>query len=144
MVSNSPVGSNTPLSESRVRSRRRPPTVPADDFSISTGRSQKRSRSCRGAFTSATEARATEARATDAEATDAEATEGEAAEAGAEAADGDGKPDLDETKRKFREALERKHQAHNDAQDSGGRDGSKISSAHGPAASRRSFRRKSG
>lgn len=54
------------------------------------------------------------------------------------------KPDLDETKRKFREALERKHQAHNDGQGQGGRDGSKISGAHGPAASRRNFRRKSG
>jgi Family of unknown function (DUF5302) len=92
----------------------------------------------------ATDAQATEAQAADAEATDAEVTEGEATEAGAEAADGEDKPDLDETKRKFREALERKHQAHNDGQGSGGRDGSKISSAHGPAASRRSFRRKSG
>jgi len=87
---------------------------------------------------------ATDSQATDAEVTEGEATEGEATEAGAEAADGEGKPDLDETKRKFREALERKHQAHNDGQGSGGRDGSKISSAHGPAASRRSFRRKSG
>ena len=53
-------------------------------------------------------------------------------------------PDLDETKRKFREALERKHQAHNEGQGKGGRDGGKISGAHGPAASRRNFRRKSG
>jgi len=53
-------------------------------------------------------------------------------------------PDLDETKRKFREALERKHQAHNESQAKGGRDGSKINGAHGPAASRRNFRRKSG
>jgi hypothetical protein len=53
-------------------------------------------------------------------------------------------PDLDETKRKFREALERKHQAHNEGQGKGGKDGGKISGAHGPAASRRSFRRKSG
>jgi hypothetical protein len=53
-------------------------------------------------------------------------------------------PDLDETKRKFREALERKHQAHNEGQGQGGKDGGKISGAHGPAASRRSFRRKSG
>ena len=96
------------------------------------------------AATQATEAQATDSQATDSQATDAEVTEGEATEAGAEAADGEGKPDLDETKRKFREALERKHQAHNDGQGSGGRDGSKISSAHGPAASRRSFRRKSG
>jgi Family of unknown function (DUF5302) len=53
-------------------------------------------------------------------------------------------PDLDETKRKFREALERKHQAHNDGQGNSGRDGSKINGAQGPAASRRNFRRKSG
>jgi len=52
--------------------------------------------------------------------------------------------DLDETKRKFREALERKHQAHNEGQGKGGKDGGKISGAHGPAASRRNFRRKSG
>jgi Family of unknown function (DUF5302) len=53
-------------------------------------------------------------------------------------------PDLDETKRKFREALERKNQAHTDGQDRGGRDGGRINGAHGPAASRRNFRRKSG
>jgi len=53
-------------------------------------------------------------------------------------------PDLDETKRKFREALERKQQVHNDGQGKGGRDGSKINGAHGPAAARRNFRRKSG
>jgi uncharacterized protein DUF5302 len=52
--------------------------------------------------------------------------------------------DLDETKRKFREALERKQQAHNEGQGKGGHDSGKISGAHGPAASRRSFRRKSG
>jgi hypothetical protein len=55
-----------------------------------------------------------------------------------------GKPDIDETKRKFREALERKNQAHSEGQGRSGRDGSKISGSHGPAASRRSFRRKSG
>jgi hypothetical protein len=54
------------------------------------------------------------------------------------------KPDLDETKRKFREALERKNQAHSEGQGKGNRDGGKINSAHGPAASRRNFRRKSG
>ena len=53
-------------------------------------------------------------------------------------------PDLDDTKRKFREALDRKHQVHNEGQGKGGRDGSKINGAHGPAASRRNFRRKSG
>ena len=54
------------------------------------------------------------------------------------------KPDLDETKRKFREALERKHQARSEGQGKGGRDGNKINGAHGPAANRRNFRRKSG
>jgi hypothetical protein len=65
-----------------------------------------------------------------------EAGEAEAGEAA--------KPDLDETKRKFREALERKHQAHAEGQGKGGRDASKINGAHGPAANRRNFRRKSG
>ncbi|MGH3212409.1 MAG: DUF5302 domain-containing protein [Trebonia sp.] len=89
---------------------------------------------------------ATESAATTGEAaqeTPAEAAE--AAEATAAAAGESAEPDdLDETKRKFREALERKHQAHNEGQGKGGRDGGKISGAHGPAASRRNFRRKSG
>ena len=87
-------------------------------------------------------------------ATESAATKGEAAqetpaepaetqEAGT-AGETDQPDDLDETKRKFREALERKHQAHNEGQGKGGRDGGKISGAHGPAASRRNFRRKSG
>jgi hypothetical protein len=66
-----------------------------------------------------------------------------AQEGTAEAAESD-TPDLDETKRKFREALERKHQAHSEGQGKGNRDGGKINGAHGPAASRRNFRRKSG
>jgi hypothetical protein len=52
------------------------------------------------------------------------------------------KPDLDETKRKFREALDRKRGAHASAE--GAQDTGKVHGAHGPAASRRSFRRKSG
>jgi hypothetical protein len=52
------------------------------------------------------------------------------------------KPDLDETKRKFREALERKRRTHATAE-SADHTG-KVHGAHGPAASRRSFRRKSG
>ena len=51
--------------------------------------------------------------------------------------------ETDETKRKFREALERKM-----AKSTGGSDhkdgGGKQSRAHGPAGSRREFRRKSG
>lgn len=51
----------------------------------------------------------------------------------------------DEVKRRFREALERK-QGKNAAGNgsASGKDPSKVHSAHGPAASRRSFRRKSG
>ena len=65
----------------------------------------------------------------------------------AAAADGaeEAKPaDIDEVKRKFREALDRKHQAHADGSGQGSRDPSKIHGAHGPAGNRRSFRRKSG
>ena len=51
-------------------------------------------------------------------------------------------PDLDEMKRKFREALERKHSTH--ARAEGADHTGKVHGAHGPAASRRSFRRKSG
>ena len=53
-------------------------------------------------------------------------------------------PDMDEMKRKFREALDRKRQAHTEGQGNGGQDPGKIHGAHGPAASRRNFRRKSG
>ena len=51
----------------------------------------------------------------------------------------------DEVKRRFREALERK-QGKNAAVNgpASGKDPSRVHSAHGPAASRRSFRRKSG
>jgi hypothetical protein len=78
-----------------------------------------------------------------------ESTESAATELGGtapEAAPGEDtvQPELDETKRKFREALERKQQVHSDSQGNSGRDGSKINGAHGPAASRRNFRRKSG
>jgi hypothetical protein len=54
-------------------------------------------------------------------------------------------PAEDDLKRKFREALERKRaqQADNNAQ-RGGPGGGKVPGAHGPAHSRRSFRRKSG
>ena len=52
------------------------------------------------------------------------------------------KPDLDDTKRKFREALERKRGNHASAE--GVDHTGKVHGSHGPAASRRSFRRKSG
>jgi hypothetical protein len=90
----------------------------------------------------APESAATESAATKGEAT--QETAAEPAEAAEATAGEPAKPDLDETKRMFREALERKHQAHNEGQGKGGREGGKISGAHGPAASRRNFRRKSG
>jgi Family of unknown function (DUF5302) len=61
-----------------------------------------------------------------------------------DAADADKQPDLDEVKRKFRAALERKQADHaSDAAGTGKTQG-KVHGSHGPAASRRSFRRKSG
>jgi hypothetical protein len=54
------------------------------------------------------------------------------------------KPDVDEVKARFREALDRKRQVHAEGQGKGGHEAGKVSGAHGPAASRRSFRRKSG
>ncbi|GAA3102688.1 DUF5302 domain-containing protein [Streptosporangium carneum] len=51
----------------------------------------------------------------------------------------------DELKRKFREALERKKLAQNEAAAGGkGKGSSKIHGAHGPVGGKRSFRRKSG
>jgi hypothetical protein len=51
----------------------------------------------------------------------------------------------DELKRRFREALERKQGRETEANAAdGAKDQSKIHGAHGPAQSRRSFRRKSG
>ncbi|QTE02435.1 DUF5302 domain-containing protein [Streptomyces cyanogenus] len=56
--------------------------------------------------------------------------------------DSDGNYDL---KRRFREALERKRGAQGDGADAAANpDASKVRAAHGPAASQRSFRRKSG
>jgi Family of unknown function (DUF5302) len=61
------------------------------------------------------------------------------------AAADDAKPDLDEMKRKFREALDRKRAAHaSEAAGTSGKEQGKVHGTHGPAASRRSFRRKSG
>jgi hypothetical protein len=58
--------------------------------------------------------------------------------------DNGGKPDMDEVKRKFREALDRKREIHTEGSAPGNRDPNKIHDAHGPARSRRDFRRKSG
>jgi hypothetical protein len=64
---------------------------------------------------------------------------------GPAAAGGPARADLAEVKRKFREALERKRAAHAAAGAEGSAPGTgKVHGAHGPAASRRSFRRKSG
>jgi hypothetical protein len=65
----------------------------------------------------------------------------DAAEGAAEEA---GKPDIDDVKAKFREALDRKRQVHAEGQGKGAHEAGKVSGAHGPAASRRNFRRKSG
>ncbi|MDQ2810769.1 MAG: DUF5302 domain-containing protein [Actinomycetota bacterium] len=54
------------------------------------------------------------------------------------------KPELDDMKRKFREALDRKRGTHATANAEGSQETSKVHGSHGPAASRRSFRRKSG
>jgi hypothetical protein len=90
--------------------------------------------------TTNTPAQAAETGSPQTRAAQAEPAETESAETAGELAE----PDVDDTKRKFREALDRKHQVHNENQGKGGRDGSKINGAHGPAASRRNFRRKSG
>ena len=54
------------------------------------------------------------------------------------------KADLEELKRKFREALERKRVTHASANAEGAQDTGKVHGSHGPAATRRSFRRKAG
>jgi hypothetical protein len=93
-----------------------------------------------------------------AETESAATTDADAAEAKADAtADGDAtpdaatdthedeaKPDIDDVKAKFREALDRKRQVHAEGQGKGAHEAGKVNGAHGPAASRRSFRRKSG
>lgn len=58
--------------------------------------------------------------------------------------EGAAKPDIDDVKRKFREALDRKQAGHASDAAGTGKNQGKVSGAHGPAASRRSFRRKSG
>ena len=60
------------------------------------------------------------------------------------AAEDAGKPDIDDVKAKFREALDRKRQVHAEGQGKGAHEAGKVNGAHGPAASRRNFRRKSG
>jgi Family of unknown function (DUF5302) len=52
--------------------------------------------------------------------------------------------DLDDMKRKFREALERKRGAQTSANAEDAHGTGKVHGSHGPASVRRSFRRKSG
>ena len=96
------------------------------------------------AATAETESAAT----TDADATgsaDAAPAAADSAPPSADAAAEDaGKPDIDDVKAKFREALDRKRQVHAEGQGKGAHEAGKVSGAHGPAASRRNFRRKSG
>jgi len=56
----------------------------------------------------------------------------------------DAAPEIDDTKRKFREALDRKRGAQAAGNAEGAQDTGKVHGSHGPAASKRSFRRKSG
>jgi hypothetical protein len=61
------------------------------------------------------------------------------------APEGDDMPDLDDVKRHFREALDRKNKANSkDTSATAGQGTAKAQGAHGPASTRRSFRRKSG
>ncbi len=78
---------------------------------------------------------------------DAAAAEPEVPEAASEpeVPENQAKRDLEDVKRKFREALERKRGPQADASaDGAGPDTGKVHGVHGPAGSRRSFRRKSG
>lgn len=66
-------------------------------------------------------------------------------EADAAKAEADGaKPEFDDLKQKFREALDRKRDQQTHANADAAQSGGKVHDAHGPARSRRSFRRKSG
>lgn len=77
-----------------------------------------------------------------AESASTEGSEAADAESSAVVPDSDGNYDL---KRKFREALARKRGEQADAADHAANvDASKVRGTHGPAASQRSFRRKSG
>jgi hypothetical protein len=88
--------------------------------------------------------RPADAPADDAPAAPVPSGEHEADERGADEHGADANPDLDEMKRKFRAALDRKRGTHASANAEGAQDTGKVHGSHGPAASRRSFRRKSG
>jgi hypothetical protein len=61
-----------------------------------------------------------------------------------QAASGNVAEEMDDLKRKFREALDRKKDRHATGNTDGAQATGKVHDAHGPASSRRSFRRKSG
>jgi hypothetical protein len=82
--------------------------------------------------------------ADDAPAAPVPSAEREADEQGADEHGAGANPDLDEMKRKFRAALDRKRGTHATGNAEGAQDTAKVHGSHGPAASRRSFRRKSG
>jgi hypothetical protein len=73
-----------------------------------------------------------------------EETEGSAHGAGHDTEAAAPAPELDDVKRKFREALDRKKDKHATANEDSAQATGKVHDAHGPASSRRSFRRKSG
>jgi hypothetical protein len=60
------------------------------------------------------------------------------------ASSGNAPEEMDDLKRKFREALDRKKDRHATGNTDGAQATGKVHDAHGPASSRRSFRRKSG
>jgi len=82
--------------------------------------------------------------AAEASASAGEAEAGEAEPQHTDTPDADGKPDMDEVKRKFREALDKKREIQAEGSAGGGRNTGKIHGAHGPEDHRRTFRRKSG
>jgi hypothetical protein len=75
---------------------------------------------------------------------EARVTEQETPAADTEASAAAGQPELDEVKRKFREVLDRKKGQHSAAGADGAQAAGKVHGSHGPASTRRSFRRKSG
>lgn len=77
-----------------------------------------------------------------ADAAPAEAVPATDASAGSGTAAPQAGSDLEDVKRKFRAALDRKRDAHATAE--GAKDTGRVHGSHGPAVSRRSFRRKSG
>ena len=106
-------------------------------------KSAKQDTSNASAATAETESAATTDADAKADATPDAATEPAAGDTREDHGD-DATPAIDDVKAKFREALDRKRQVHAEGQGKGAHEAGKVNGAHGPAASRRSFRRKSG